>query len=308
MVASLYRVQQDHHRESGDRSGRATRERLFPQGSGWSGGNDGWSARLSVAQAWRFPTVGELYGATTVGSVLTNPNPNLRPERARSAELALERRSGEEGKVRLSLFNEVWTIALISQTGTLSAVQPNGSTITTTSSFVRNVDRTRARGVELALDYRDVLPGIDFAGSVTYADAITSSDSALPAAVGKLLPSVPHWKANAVVSWRPTQRFTVSGALRMSSRNYATLDNSDTFGDTYQGFDRFLVMDLRARYQLSDQADLAFGIDNLNNRRYFPFPSVPAPLITAELHWRFPTREVDQPRPCRVGAKAARAW
>ncbi len=245
----------------------------------------GWRARLSLAQAYRFPTVGELYGATTVGSVLANPNPNLRPERARSAELSIEHH-GEQGLVRFFLFNELVRGALISQTGTISAVQPNGSTATVTASFVQNVERTRARGVEVAIDRRDILPGIDFAGSVTYADAITSRNRGFPASIGKLLPSVPHWKANAVVTWHPDDRFALTAAARMSSRNYATLDNSDIFADTYQGFDKFFVVDLRARYRLSDHTEFALGVDNINNHRYFLFHPFPRRSVTAELHWK----------------------
>ncbi|MEI6484932.1 MAG: TonB-dependent receptor [Sphingomonadales bacterium] len=245
-----------------------------------------WRARLSLAQAWRFPTVGELYGATTVGSVLTNPNPGLRPERARSAELAIEHRS-DHGSVRVSLFNEVINAALISQTGSISAVQPGGSTATVLASFVQNVDETRARGVELAIDQRDVLPGLDLSGSVTYADAIISRNSGFAASVGKLLPSVPRWKANAVVTWRPVERLALTAAARYSSRNFATLDNSDVVADTYQGFDRFFVIDVRARYQVTRRAEIAVGIDNLNNDRYFLFHPFPQRAVTAELHWRF---------------------
>lgn len=245
----------------------------------------GWSARLSLAQAWRFPTVGELYGATTVGAVLANPNPNLRPERARSAELAIERRT-LNGKIRISLFNEVIKDALISQTGTISALQPNGSNTTVTASFVQNVDETRARGVELAIDQREVLPGLDVSGSVTYSDAITSRNTGFPASVGKVLPSVPRWKANAVVTWRPSNRLSLTAAARLSSRNYATLDNIDVFPDTYQGFDKFFVVDLRVTYRLNDHAELALGIDNVNNRRYFLFHPFPRRSVTAELHWK----------------------
>ncbi|HEY1124650.1 MAG TPA: TonB-dependent receptor, partial [Sphingobium sp.] len=93
-----------------------------------------WSVRLSAGQAWRFPTVGELYQAVTVGTLLINPNQNLLPERARSVELAVERRSAN-GSARLSLFNEVIANALISQTGTVSGT-------TSTASFVQNVERT----------------------------------------------------------------------------------------------------------------------------------------------------------------------
>lgn len=250
----------------------------------WRAGQ-GWSARLSVAQAWRFPTVGELYGATTVGAVLANPNPGLRPERARSAELAIEHQS-DRGSLRLSLFGEVVKDALISQTGTISAVQPNGSTASVIASFVQNVERTRAHGAELAVDQRDVLPGLDLAGSVTYAEALTSRNPGFPASEGKLLPSVPRWKANAVVTWRPVTRLSLTAAARYSSRNYAQLDNLDVFPDTYQGFDRFFVMDLRATYRVNAHAELAVGVDNVNNHRYFLFHPFPQRSVTAELHWK----------------------
>ena len=247
--------------------------------------NPAWSVKASFGQADRFPTVGELYQATTVGTVLANPNANLRPERARSGELALQHKDAH-GLVRLSLFDEVVKDALISQTGPLSVVQPNGATVSTTASFVQNVDRTRARGVELAIDRRDVVPRIDFSGSVTYADAITSKDTVFPAAVGHLLPSVPHWKASAVLTWRPTPRVGLTAAARYSSRNYATLDNSDVFADTYQGFDKFFVIDLRATVKLTERIDAAIGIDNVNNDRYFLFHPFPQRSVTASLHWK----------------------
>lgn len=237
-----------------------------------------WTARLSLAQAWRFPTVGELYQATTIGSNLANPNPDLRPERARSAELALENHD-DHGTVRLALFNEVISAALISQTSTSNPL--------VTTSYVQNIDRTRARGVELALDRRDVLPRIDLSASVTYADAITSKNTAFPAAVGHLLPSVPRWKATAVVSWRPDDAVTLTSAARYASRNYATLDNSDTVGNTYQGFYKYLVIDARAQFRVNQHVDFAVGVDNLNNARYFLFHPFPQRSVTAELRWKY---------------------
>jgi len=244
-----------------------------------------WRLKASFGQAWRFPTVGELFQATTVGTVLANPNPSLSPERARSAELAAEYHDAH-GLVRLSLFNEVIDGALISQTAPVSVVQPNGSTITATTSFVQNVDQTRARGVELAVDRRDVVPGVDVSGSVTYADAITSRNAAFPASVGKLLPSVPRWKANGVVTWRPIQRVSLTAAARYSSRNYATLDNSDVVADTYQGFDRYFVVDLRATVRVNRQLEFALGVDNVNNDRYFLFHPFPQRSVTASLQWK----------------------
>jgi iron complex outermembrane receptor protein len=237
-----------------------------------------WSVRLSAGQAWRFPTVGELYQAVTVGTLLTNPSPNLLPERARSLELAVERR-GERGSVRLSLFNEVIANALISQTGIVSGT-------TTSATFVQNVDETRARGVELAVDRRDILPGIDVSGSLTFADAITSRNAIFPASVGKLLPSVPHWKGSAVVTWRPMERLSLTTGARFASRNWATLDNIDHNGNTWQGFARYFVVDVRAVYKLSDHLELAAGVDNVGNDRYFLFHPFPQRSYTASLGWK----------------------
>ena len=121
---------------------------------------------------------------------------------------------------------------------------------------------------------------------MTYADAITTRNAGFPASVGKLLPSVPHWKANAVLSWRPDDRWTLTAAARMSSRNYATLDNSDVFADTYQGFDKFFVVDLRARARINDHVEAALGVDNVANRRYFLFHPFPRRSVTAELRWK----------------------
>ncbi|WP_425230335.1 TonB-dependent receptor [Sphingomonas sp.] len=237
------------------------------------------TARLSLGQAWRFPTVGELYQIVTA-PVPSVPNPTLRPERARSAELAFERFDGH-GTIRLSLFDEVIRDALISQTGPLPVTSVQLGT------FVQNVDRTRARGVELAVQRTAVVPRVDLSGSVTYADAITSQDTAFPAAAGKLLPSVPHWKGTAVVTWRPAAPVALTAAARYASRNYGALDNSDVVGNTYQGFYRYFVVDLRAQIRVAARMELGLGVDNVNNDRYFLFHPFPQRTFAADVKLTF---------------------
>ncbi|WP_374945006.1 TonB-dependent receptor [Sphingomonas sp.] len=234
----------------------------------------GWTVRASFGKAYRFPTVGELYQAITTGTVLTVPDPNLRPERALSEELAVEHRNAN-GSLRLSLFNETIRDALISQ----SAVLVPGSSAAFT--YVQNVDRTRARGIEAAA--QQTLGRFDLSGSVTYADAVTRKDTAFPAAVGQRLPSVPRWKATAVATWRPVDRFALTAAARYASRNYATLDNSDTVGNTYQGFYKYLVVDLRATVRATDRYTFALGVDNAGNDRYFLFHPFPQRTVHADV-------------------------
>ena len=144
-----------------------------------------------------------------------------------------------------------------------------------------------ARDIELALDQRDVMPGIDVQGSVTYADAQTSKNAGFPASVGKLLPSVPQWKATAVLTWHPSSGIALTTAARYASRNYATLDNSDTVGNTYQGFYKYFVVDARAQFKATDRIEFAVGVDNLNNDRYFLFHPFPQRSFTAEVTLKY---------------------
>lgn len=241
--------------------------------------DDHMTARLSFGQAWRFPTVGELYQIVTT-PVASVPNPNLRPERARSLELALEQHDSH-GSVRVSLFNEVVKDALISQTGPLAVVPVQVGT------YVQNVDETRARGVELAVVRKNVVPRIDLSGSVTYAAAITTKDAIFPAAVGKLLPSVPRWKATAVATWRPIDAVALTAAARYASRHYGALDNSDIVGNTYQGFYKYFVVDLRAQVRVAEHMEFGIGVDNVNNDKYFLFHPFPQRSFAADVKVTF---------------------
>jgi iron complex outermembrane receptor protein len=76
-------------------------------------------------------------------------------------------------------------------------------------------------------------------------------------------------------------------AIRYSNRVYATLDNSDIYTHTYQGFDSFRVVDARLNYQLDKHWSAAIGVDNLNNRRYFLFHPFPQVTTIAQLTYKF---------------------
>lgn len=245
---------------------------------GWQPASD-LHVSLSFGEAWRFPTVTELYQAITTGPTITSPNPNLRPEQALSEELAIQR-GGERNFVRLSVFNEIINDALLSQSAPLIP----GST--TLFSYVQNVDRVRTYGTELAFQQSDVLPNLDLSGSVTWVDPRIRADAAFPAAVGKHPPQIPTTKATIVTTWRPGKHWSLTAAGRYSSRSFGTIDNSDPVSFTYQGFGSYFVADLRATVSITDHWRLALGVDNVADRRYFLFHPFPGRTFSAELNWR----------------------
>src|SRR5471030_27231 len=241
--------------------------------------SDAWRLTGSWGVAYRMPTVTELYQAITTGTTLTVPNPNLKPERASSYELAAERRT-DNGFVRLSYFEEDITSALLSQSAPLVA----GSA--TLFSFVQNVDRTQVRGVEFVVDQYDAfIPGLELMGSLTAADGRIRQDNAFAAAVGKFIPGVPKLKANAVATYRPDDHWSLTLGARYSDRTFGTIDNSDPISQTYQGFARYLVVDARARYKLDENRNVSLGVDNLNNDKYFLFHPFPQHTFVMEIHY-----------------------
>jgi iron complex outermembrane receptor protein len=88
------------------------------------------------------------------------------------------------------------------------------------------------------------------------------------------------------LTWRAGPRLTLTAAARFASRNYASLTNDDIVGQTYQGFYKYAVVDLRAVYRLSDHLDLALGVDNINNDRYFLFHPFPQRSFSAQVNWK----------------------
>ena len=60
-------------------------------------------------------------------------------------------------------------------------------------------------------------------------------------------------------------------AGRSSGPSFATIDNSDSNSHTFQGFDGFLVADVRAHYAVDNHWSVSAGIDNLGNEKYFLF-------------------------------------
>jgi iron complex outermembrane receptor protein len=202
------------------------------------------------------------------------PDPNLKPERATSEELAIE-----HAGIRLSLFNEVIDGALLAQTAPV-----NGGTLL--ASFVQNVDRVRTRGVELAFDRRNVVPNLDLSGSLTLVDPKILADAAFPAAVGKRPPQVPRRKATLVATWHPAEIVSLTAGARYSSRAFGTIDNSDPVTHTYQGFEKYLVADVRTVVNLSPHWSVALGVDSLTNRKYYLFHPFTQRTFTGELNWK----------------------
>ncbi len=241
-----------------------------------------WNVTASFGEAYRYPTVTELYQNVVVGGVATFANPFLAPEHDFTGELNVERK-WNDGRVRLTLFKEKTYNAIISQTNLVTNPVTQAQTPTTTIS---NVDAIRMQGVELSAEKDNVgIKGLQLFGSVTYVDSRILADASWAGldpltnkpttVVGKRVPFVPDWRAKFGMTYRPNESWAYTIAARYSGKQYSTLDNTDIIPHVYGAFDNFFVVDMKVHYNATRNFAFDFGIDNLFNQQYFlfhPFP------------------------------------
>lgn len=244
--------------------------------------NKDWNITANFGEAYRYPTVSELYQNISVGGVATFANPNLSPERDLNGQLNIERH-WSDGRVRLTLFKERTDNAIISQTNLVTNPATGAQVPTTT---IGNVAAIGMQGVELSADKNDVLvKGLQVFGSVTYVDSRIISDPTWAGTdpltgkpntvVGKRVPYVPDWRARFGVTYRANESWAYTVAARYSGKQYSTLDNTDIVSHVYGAFDNYVVVDLKVHYNATKNLSFDAGIDNLFNEQYFlfhPFP------------------------------------
>jgi iron complex outermembrane receptor protein len=236
--------------------------------------------KASLGRAVRMPTVSELYGATSTTNSQFINDPTLKPEKSWTAELSAEKDLGN-GLMRLTFFSENTRDSLYSQTTFDPVANKN-------ISRVQNIGRIQTNGLEAAYNGNDVFrKGLDLNGSLTYASSIIKENAGFVTVpgdtIGKWQPNIPKWRAAALASYRWDERWTGSLGARYSGRQYRTLDNSDVNGLTYQGVSQYFTVDVRVRYQISRQLTAAFGIDNLNNYKFWNFHPYPQRTYVADL-------------------------
>jgi len=241
--------------------------------------------KYAVGRAVRMPTVNELYGATSTTNAQYINDPNLRPEKSWTQEWSYEKNL-DKAQWRLTAFAED------TQDGIYAQSVINSTAGNRTISRVQNVDRIQTRGLEGAFSVQGLgLPGLDLSGSVTHADSVILANQGFVSTpgdtLGKQQPNIPRWRATLLAAYRWNAAWSSAVALRYSGQQYRTLNNSDVNGNAYMGVSPFTTVDVRVRWQLTPQLVAAFGIDNLNNDKYWNFHPYPQRSCTAELKAHF---------------------
>ncbi|HVT72223.1 MAG TPA: TonB-dependent receptor [Lacunisphaera sp.] len=221
----------------------------------------GWRLRAAGQQAFRRPTLNELYRPFRVGNVITEANPALKTERVTSAELGADYAAGPWQLSAAAFWNElhdaVGNVTLAHGPGNFPIVGfvPAGGL----GRERLNLDRTRVRGLELSAHWQPVA-SLGFDAAFLYDDTSVQAAAVAPALVGKRLAQVPRQSATLGAVWHGPGGFTLTPRVRWLGRQFEDDENQLVLGAA-------VVADLTASYALGRRGELFLTGENLGDAR-----------------------------------------
>ena len=223
--------------------------------------NDKWLVRYSVAKAYRFPIVEELFRQYQAYNSINESNPNLAPENGFHQNIMFNR-DLDTGYVRVNLFYDQIEDAIESQSTTIVGGVNDGTSF---STFVP-LDETRTKGAEFIFNKPNVLiDGFDLRFNMTYTHARITENSANPEWEGNVYPRMPKWRANMLSTYALSPIWNVSLNAQYASDVYSRLQNDDTVDNVYGAADDYLFIGLKSQYIINDNLKASIGIDNITN-------------------------------------------
>lgn len=241
--------------------------RFSPKFSAGYKANDHWHMRYSLAKAYRFPIVEELFQNVRRIQSISNANASLEPEDGLHHNIMLQRDLGA-GYMRFNLFQETVKDVIFAQTGTINNI--------TVNTFMP-VDEVDARGIEYVYNQFNVLhKPLDLRFNVAYTDAKIIRNIPNPAIEGKILPRMPEWRANLLMTYHLNPQWDIGGGVLYASDHFNDLDNADSARNVFGAHDAYTFINIKAGYRASETLRLNAGIDNLTDEIAFvhhPWPA-----------------------------------
>jgi iron complex outermembrane receptor protein len=236
-----------------------------------------WQVRGSIGNAFRNPTVYDLYRDLTLAGSLLLANPLVQPERLLAYEGGIQKSFGSRNGLEATYY-ENRVSDLIYRT-TDFAADPTGRIRRLT-----NAGLSRTRGVELS-SRQQVLPWLQFRESYTYADAVITKNPLLPTTVGRRVPYVPRHTTTYLVT-ASKQRWAATWAGRYVGTFFSTDTNTDTTRGVPGGYNPFFEMDATVSFAVNRKLSFQINADNLLNRQSYQFSIMQGRSVFAGFRWR----------------------
>ncbi len=275
---NLWNETDGHRRESDRATGIASRDDHYVDRDGtafspsaglvWKP-NAAWRLRANAQQAFRRPTLNELYRPFRQGANVTEANAALRTEKVTTAEVGAEFHQSALTLTATAFWNDlhdaVGNVTIARGPGTFPIV---GTLAAGGLGRQRlNLDRTRTQGIELSATWH-AAAALSLHAAALLNDATVRRASIAPASalslsnglVGKQVAQVPRRSATLGATWRAPGKLTFTPRVRAIGRQFEDDENSLILGET-------VVADLGVTRPLTKQLTLFLTLENLTDAR-----------------------------------------
>ncbi|MBU1696012.1 MAG: TonB-dependent receptor, partial [Proteobacteria bacterium] len=229
--------------------------------------------KSSVGQAFRAPTLYELYRTWTSGSTTYQSNPYLKPETVRTAEAGIDQ-SFYNKRIKFGLtgfWNEI---------DDLIYYKTDGSIKTRT-----NAGKARTLGLELASSWT-MNDYFSIWGNYTYTNAEIRENVTDPDSEGKQVTGIPENAFNLGLDFKADQ-YKASLTGRYFSKIYNNSDNSDVAEGVYSTYEPAFYLDTKVTWSPFKCWDLSVCVNNILDREYYQYYKEEGRSYFAEVAFKF---------------------
>ena len=230
-----------------------------------------WRVRANAQQAFRRPTLNEIYRPFRAGANVTEANADLRTEQVTSGELGAEWKvfnaaaTGTTAPV-LTLGATAFWNDLRDAVGNVTIARGPGTFpivgVIAAGGLGRqrlNIDRIEVNGVELAGTWR-LTPALSVIAAYQYDNAKVTKARVAPALVGNRVAQVPRYNTSVSAAWRGPHGITVTPRVRWMGPQFEDDENLLNLGEV-------VVVDVGVSYPLTRRIDLFLNAENLGEAR-----------------------------------------
>lgn len=242
--------------------------------------------RASAGEAFRAPSIYDLYRTWKSSTTVYAGSPSLEPETMTGYDIGGDFKPWPGADLKLTYFHNDFKDMIYRRTITATAekLRVCGTSTLACQDWI-NAARARSRGVEASLRQAINANWGAFA-TYTFNDTEVTDNPVSPTSEGKQFTQVPRRMASVGADWTRGD-WSASSSVRYVAKRYNTDPNTDVVEGVPGAYDRHVLVDARVGYQISRTLKASISIDNLTDREYYASYRAPGRSVFVEMAGEF---------------------
>lgn len=238
-----------------------------PRGYGVWHLNDSWTLKGGVSAGYRAPDLrqssanwGQVTGGGRQNGIIVG-NPDLKPEKSLSEELALLWDNNDTLNAGITLFNTDFKDKITEVRRCTNSTQPSCTIGSVSYDFVSdrvNVDKANMRGVESTFGWK-ITPDLNLTANYTF----TESEQKSGQFSGKPLNKMPKHMLNTTLDWQATEDVGLWSRLNFRGKTSEYLSRTSMA----QGTPSYAQVDVGLRYNANKNLLVSAGVYNVLDKQ-----------------------------------------